>query len=93
MKLEEQETQLKGNWLTEGSSIIADDISRRINWLIQNYLAKITQDESGWFILYRDPEDGRYWELSYPQGHLQGGGAPSLINISKEKAQEKYNIE
>jgi len=92
MKLEKTENQLIGNWLAEGSKVIEDNISKRINWLIKNHLIKIATDKSEWLILYQDPEDGRYWELSYPQGHLQDGGPPSLINISKERAEMRFRF-
>jgi hypothetical protein len=39
-----------------------------------------------WTILFRDPEDDRYWELTYPKGELQGAGPQRLTALSPEKA-------
>ncbi|MEM7379742.1 MAG: Imm27 family immunity protein [Bacteroidota bacterium] len=38
----------------------------------------------------KDPYDNRYWELSYPQGNLHGGGPPSLINLDKDYIVKEY---
>lgn len=43
----------------------------------------------GWSALRRDPEDGRSWELTFPEGHLRGGGAPLLHVVSRREATEK----
>ena len=42
--------------------------------------------------LFRDPEDDRYWELTYPKGELQGGGPPRLTMLTPEKAHAKYEF-
>jgi hypothetical protein len=62
----------------------------RIEWLTTGCLEKIAA--SNWTILFRDPEDGRYWELTYPKGELQGGGPPRLTVLSPEKAHAKYQL-
>ena len=72
--------------------MLGDDACKRVQWLSQNYLIKVATDYSGWETLYRDPEDDRYWELTYPHSHMHGGGPPSLFNLSKEEAQMKYKI-
>jgi len=71
----------------------ADEQSQRITWLVNNYLVKIASDGINWTILYQDPEDKRYWELIFPNSELQGGGPPSLIEISKEVALTKYALD
>jgi hypothetical protein len=43
-------------------------------------------------VLYVDPTDGRYWELTYPQGDMQGGGPPQIRVVSEEDAQARYSI-
>ncbi|PSQ82866.1 MAG: hypothetical protein BRD44_06480 [Bacteroidetes bacterium QS_7_67_15] len=51
---------------------------------------RLGASDGGWSILYRDPADERLWELTYPQGHLHGGGPPLLRVVSEEEAAEKY---
>lgn len=72
--------------------MIEDEQCERIYSLRNDYLRRITSDESGWDILYQDPEDMRYWELIYEHGELQGGGPPSLVLLSGTEARSKYNI-
>jgi len=86
------ETILTGKWIIKSEEVVEDDVTKRIKKLINNNLIKISNDITGWDTLYIDPNDNRYWELVYKDSDLQGGGAPSLINISKEKAKLKYNI-
>lgn len=92
MKLKPKETILKGSWKLFGRTIEADSVSERIEWLITEYLIEISEDKSGWNKLYQDPDDNRYWELTYPESEVQGGGAPQLENISIQKAEKKYKV-
>lgn len=91
MKLNSNEIKLVGQWFYENGTIHKDDISKRIEWLINNQLEKIGVDQSGWDILYIDPTDNRYWELTYPKSEMQGGGPPTLTLISKEIANKRYS--
>ena len=68
----------------------ADAAAARIDRLINGLLIKIGTDLSGWETLYRDPQDGRYWELTFPQSEMQGGGPPRLRHISDKEATQKY---
>ena len=90
MKLKPNETELRGSWKLNGSSMIADDVCKRIEILISTYLTIISEDESGWNRLYQDLEDKRYWEHSYPQSEVHGGGPSLLRNLSPQEAKEKY---
>jgi hypothetical protein len=92
MKLKSEETILKGSWKLSGGSMEADAVSERIERLISEYLIEIGEDESGWNKLYQDPEDNRYWELTYPESETHGGGASQLENIPTQEAKRKYNI-
>jgi hypothetical protein len=47
----------------------------------------------GWDVLYRDPRDGRFWELTYPHGDVQGGGPPRLHLLSVEELRGKYSFD
>jgi hypothetical protein len=84
------EFKLKGKWLFENNKVIEDEICQKINYLKDNYLIKISTSTSGWEILYQDPNDKRYWELIYEHSEYNGGGPPTLINISKEDVANKY---
>jgi len=89
-KLTSKETLLKGKWTTSDGAVIANDVSRRIEYLIQNVLIQVATDDTGWVLLYKDPDDGRYWELSYPHSEAHGGGAPELRLLNDVEAQHKY---
>lgn len=72
------ETHLKGRWVLSGRSLIPDEVSYRIEYLKSQFLIKVSVDPSGWKTLYKDPSDGRYWELSFPDSETQGGGPAEL---------------
>jgi Immunity protein 27 len=80
------ETELTGHWQLVAGTMVADDTCRRIQQLISEQLIEIATDSSGWHALYRDPQDFRLWELSYPQGEMHGGGPPKLTRISSQRA-------
>ena len=92
MKLDTKEIMLSGGWTLVGTTVEADSVAKRIEKLILEYLIYIKSDFSGWSKLYQDPIDKRYWELIYPDSELQGVGAPTLQNISKEEAILKYQL-
>ena len=84
-----EEIEVCGNWILE-DGVVADEKCHRIEWLISNWLQRVGTDCSGWEVLYKDPHDGRYWELTYPQSELHGGGPPTLRYISDKSAKLKY---
>lgn len=94
VKLTANETVLIGRWEFDGSTNRADPACQRIEWLTGQRLAKVASSPQwgDWEILYRDPDDGRFWELTYPQGELQGGGPPPLQVISASAAKAKYEL-
>jgi hypothetical protein len=53
-------------------------------------MQKLGNDQSGWDALYADPATGKFWELTYPQSHLHGGGPRQLSEISSSAARVKY---
>lgn len=83
-----EETDLIGQptWTFE----TRDPVTERIRQLVSEYLEKIAADYTGWETLYRDPQDGRYWELTYPTSEYHGGGPPRLTNLTPEQAKSKY---
>ncbi|MBL8340703.1 MAG: hypothetical protein JNL30_04475 [Rubrivivax sp.] len=90
MKLLPTETCLSGRWLLKAGRVVADDVCARIDALVRGHLRELGRDASGWDALFLDPSDGRFWELTYPDSSLQGGGPPRLQCLSATQAREKY---
>jgi|APLak6261658528_1056013.scaffolds.fasta_scaffold18515_2 hypothetical protein len=90
MKPAGHETDFVGTWKLRREAIVADPACERIEWLISNHLVQLTADPSGWDELYRDPEDGRLWELAWPQSEMHGGGPPRLTCLTIDAARSKY---
>ena len=88
------ETELIGNWIKNGSAVVGDPTEVRISRLIANDLQKVAvgPESGGWETLYRDPADGRYWELTYPRGEMHGGGPKRLTNLPAAAATKKYRL-
>jgi hypothetical protein len=84
---------LQGKLILEGGQLVGDQTTRIIEHLVAFHLIRIAVRESGWAQLYYDPADGRYWERSFPDSHLHGGGAPTLKSITAEVAIELYGKE
>jgi len=89
-KIEKWETRLTGKWILVNKKIQGDQTCNRIEALIKSHLKEIARDSSGWLALYVDPSDGRFWELTYPEGELQGGGPPELRSVTLEEARRRY---
>ena len=73
-----------------GGRVQADANARRIENLVHSQLREVGRDASGWDALYVDPHDGRLWELLYLESESQGGGPPTLRNLSVSAARVKY---
>ena len=92
MRIRPDETQLVGRWENIDGRLRADAVAIRINELIRTYLTRVAVSEDGWGKLYRDPTDLRFWELTYPQSEMHGGGPPILRFLPAEDAQSKYKF-
>ncbi len=88
----DNESEIIGNWIFENGRMINDETSDRINWLIEDYLIFVTNGGDIWEVLYQDPNDKRYWELTYPNGEMHGGGPRKLTCLSNDLAIQKYDI-
>ena len=84
------ESELQGRWIEVEGRITEDSMCKRIELLIAEYLVKIGKDVSGWLTLFQDPEDGRYWQRSFPHSDWQGGGPPLLTVLTEKEARERY---
>ena len=90
-ELGSEEVDLRGDWLVQSNrSVVADSTETRIEWLITQRLKRVANDSSGWEILYRDPRDGRLWELTYLKSEMHGGGPRRLRVLSRDEATAKY---
>jgi hypothetical protein len=92
IKPQPNEQILTGRWLVEDGHARGDTVCERIAWLIAHHLQKVVDSpESGaWETLFRAPDDGRYWELTYPQSGTLGGGPPQLKCVSTQEGTKKY---
>lgn len=86
------ETLIEGGWLSSGGKVVADPAAQRIEGLVRGHLRQIAVIADGWAVLFKDPADGRLWELTYPQSEMHGGGPPRLENISLTAARLRYNV-
>jgi len=92
LSLGRDETELIGSWILENGAMIEDEVSLRIRSLIESGLQRIATSKDGWEVLYKDVSDGRYWELTYPHGDMQGGGPIALILADRSMLAEKYGV-
>ena len=76
--LHPHENELCGSWRVIDTSVVQDEVAERINWLVEECLVRVATSRDGWSALYRDPQDGRYWEFTHPDSEQLGGGAPCL---------------
>jgi hypothetical protein len=92
MKISPDETELVGRWIIEDRKVRRDPTCERIEQLIETHLKQIaiSKEWGAWEMLFQDPDDGRYWERTYPEGDTHGGGPPSLICVSAGEAKRKY---
>jgi immunity protein 27 of polymorphic toxin system len=88
--IEQTETLLIGEWKLVDGLRVADPVAQRIYELISNELQKVSASSDGWNVLYRDSRDGRFWELTYAQGEMYGGGPPILTHLSEQDIVGKY---
>lgn len=87
----EKEVLIAGTWIQNiDGSVEADEGCERIRYLTESGFQLISVNENGWSALYKNPNDGSFWELTYPQSELHGGGPPSLAKVSDNYADANY---
>ncbi|HEU4629593.1 MAG TPA: Imm27 family immunity protein [Gemmatimonadaceae bacterium] len=91
-ELRPDESDLVGQWLDTGNRIVGDAVCARIQWLVAGRLQRLAGSASGLEALYRDPRDGRLWELTHPHAHWPGGGPPRLTQVPPARAAARYGI-
>ena len=90
--LEPHELTLVGGWAERDGQRELDETDRRIFWLVTRRLVARGQVNQGWDQLYQDPRDGRFWELTFPEGSLHGGGPRRLECVAALVVREKYGV-
>jgi hypothetical protein len=83
---------LVGAWVEQDGRPTLDEVDRRIFWLVSRRLVARGLANHGWDQLYQDPRDGRYWELTFPEGSLHGGGPRRLECVAALVAAERYGV-
>ncbi|GAA4335936.1 hypothetical protein GCM10023149_44260 [Mucilaginibacter gynuensis] len=91
MKIKKEETKIVCEWIFDGKKMHKTSECDRIEWLVNNYLIMVA-NKDGWEKLYQDPSDQRYWEYTYPDSEMQGGGPQLLTVLSNREAKIKYNL-
>jgi Immunity protein 27 len=85
-------SELLGSWVLSDGRMVGDQTSDLIIELTEKRFRRIALAPSGWETLYQDPEDGRFWELHFPYGGMQGGGPAALRVLGVEAAALKYGV-
>lgn len=80
---------LEGRWIRVDGRVIADEACAMIEQAISSFVELGIRDE-GWTRLFRDPDDGRLWEVTYPHSEMHGGGPPSMVHLTREEAERRY---
>lgn len=86
--LKAEETELVGMWLDLGMKVTGDAVADRVEWLTATRLEKLAANREELAELYRDPQDGRFWEKILPFVD----GPPTLRCITREAAAIKFGI-
>lgn len=86
------ELVIEGNLLMDGAVLRADASENRIDALVNTWLVHLSDDPASgaWLRLYKDPSDGRLWELSYPLSEMHGGGPRRLRVIAPADAAQVF---
>lgn len=83
--------ELVGKWIVDPSGRVVGDAVEQLIWeAVRSHLTRLGDREHGWTILYRDPLDNSYWELTFSQGEMQGGGPAKLTRLPPEQIPKLY---
>ena len=90
--LQPWETELVGGFEHRDGKLVPDAVSSRIYRLRKAHLQQIAARSDSYDVLYRDPGDGRLWELYHPHPEAHGGGSQVLRAISPDDAERAYPL-
>lgn len=74
------------DFVLKGSKIVAAGDAARIDAMLRDELVKVADAEGGWTVLYQHKTTGTFWEVSYPNSGMHGGGPRQLVELSEESA-------
>ena len=87
----ETDVLIVGAWVQQpDGSVVGDANCDWIHWLTESGFELVAVEN--WRGLYRNPQDRRFWELTYPHGGWHGGGPRKLERISESLARERYDF-
>jgi hypothetical protein len=94
LEIPPDEHEIVGNWVFRSGVLEGDALCKHVEPLVEHHLEQIAfSPESGaWETLFLDPRGSRYWERTYLQSEMHGGGPPSLIHLSESAVRKKYNL-
>jgi hypothetical protein len=90
MENDQTVVRLEGKWIFRNGKIVGDEAENRIWELVENHFVRVAERDSGWVVLFNDPTNDSFWELSFPEGELQGGGPAQLTKIERDQIQVLY---
>jgi hypothetical protein len=83
--------EIVGKWIVDPTGgVVGDEAEKQIQDLIQNHLTRLAVRDGGWTVLYRDPSDNTYWELTFPNSEWHGGGPMKLTRLEAPRLRELY---
>lgn len=83
---------LVGSWIVRDGEVFLDEVALEIERRLRDELIKIASSTDGWSSLLIDDSKNEYWELTYPQSEMHGGGPKTLSPISRGCAGSKYSF-
>lgn len=69
-------------FLLKGSTVVAAGDAARTDAMLRNELVKVRDEDGGWTNLYRHKTTGTFWQLTYPNSQMHGGGPRQLVELS-----------
>jgi hypothetical protein len=73
---------LADHWIMRGSRMSNEGDAAKIDGLLSKELVEVAATDDGWRKLYRHRATGNFWELSYPQSEMHGGGPRRLRELA-----------
>ena len=85
--------EIVGGWVTVDGAVVADDAQNLIYELVASRLIHVAEWAGGYTTLYNDPADNSYWERTYPNSGMHGGGPQTLTEVLPEDVFPKYGLD
>ncbi|WP_425265694.1 Imm27 family immunity protein [Terrihabitans rhizophilus] len=82
------ERALVETWVLRNGRVCAEGDSAEISALLKGSLVHVAYADGGWRSLYQHRGTNRFWELTYPNSHMHGGGPRRLRELELAHAEE-----